>query len=66
MLVVNSNLQASKAQTALVQNNRVLSQTMAQLSTGSRINSAADDAAGIAISNQLSTQARKVFRRRRP
>jgi flagellin len=60
MSVVNSNLQATKAQNALVQNNRVLSQTMAQLSTGSRINSAADDAAGIAISNQLSTQARSL------
>jgi flagellin len=33
---------------------------MAQLSTGSRINSAADDAAGIAISNQLTTQARSL------
>lgn len=60
MSVVNSNLQATKAQNALVQNNRVLSQTMAQLSTGSRINSAADDAAGLAISNQLTTQARSL------
>lgn len=60
MSVVNSNLQATKAQNALVQNNRVLSQTMAQLSTGSRINSAANDAAGLAISNQLTTQARSL------
>jgi flagellin len=60
MSVVNSNLQATKAQNALVQNNRVLSQTMAQLSTGSRINSAADDAAGLLISNQLTTQARSL------
>lgn len=60
MSVVNSNLQATKAQNALVQNNRVLSQTMAQLSTGSRINSAADDAAGLVISKQLSAQIRSL------
>lgn len=60
MSVVNFNLQATKAQNSLVQNNRVLSETMAQLSTGSRINSAADDAAGLAISNKLTTQARSL------
>lgn len=60
MSVVNSNLHATKAQNALVQSNRVLSQTMVQLSTGSRINSAADDAAGLLISNQLTTQARSL------
>jgi flagellin len=57
MSVVNSNLQATKAQNALVQNNRALSLSMAQLSSGTRINSAADDAAGLAISNKLTTQA---------
>lgn len=60
MSVVNTNLQATKVQSALVHNNRMLSQTMGQLSTGSRINSAADDAAGLAISNQLTTQARSL------
>lgn len=60
MPVVNTNSQAVKAQNALVQNNRHLNQTMAQLSTGSRINSAADDAAGLAISNQLTTQVRSL------
>ncbi|WP_396432669.1 flagellin [Limnohabitans sp.] len=60
MTIVNSNSQAIKAQNALVQNNRHLSQTMAQLSTGTRINSAADDAAGLAISNQLTTQVRSL------
>jgi flagellin len=60
MSVVNTNLQATKAQNALVSTNRSLSQSMAQLSTGKRINSAADDAAGLAISNQLTTQARSL------
>jgi flagellin len=57
MSVVNTNLLAVKAQNSLVQNNQALSQSMAQLSTGVRINSAADDAAGLAISNKLTTQA---------
>jgi flagellin len=60
MSAVNTNIQASKAQNALVHTNRTLSQSMAQLSTGKRINSAADDAAGLAISNQLTTQARSL------
>jgi flagellin len=37
-------------------NNRSLSKSMEQLSTGSRINSAADDAAGLAISNKMNAQ----------
>ena len=57
MSVVNTNLQATQAQNALVSTSRTLSQSMAQLSTGKRINSAAGDAAGLAISNQLTTQA---------
>jgi flagellin len=60
MSVVNTNIQAQSAQHALVQTNRSLSQSMAGLSTGKRINSAADDAAGISISNQLTTQARSL------
>lgn len=60
MFAVNTNIQANDAQNALVQTNRTLSQSMAQLSSGKRINSAADDAAGLAISNQLTTQARSL------
>lgn len=60
MSAVNTNIQASKAQNALVHTNRTLSQSMAQLSSGKRINSAADDAAGLAISNQLTSQARSL------
>jgi flagellin len=39
-------------------NNRSLENTMQQLSTGKRINSAADDAAGLAISNKMTSQIR--------
>lgn len=56
MSVVNTNINAIKSQSALVQNNRDQSHVMASLSTGKRINSAADDAAGSATSTKLSTQ----------
>ena len=47
MAVVNTNIGASLAQAALVKNQRSLDTAMEQLSTGSKINSAADDAAGL-------------------
>lgn len=60
MTTVNTNMQALSAQNALTANNRALSSVTAQLSTGTRINSAADDAAGSAISSKLTTQARSL------
>ncbi|MDC3199548.1 flagellin [Porticoccaceae bacterium] len=43
---------------ALTQNQRVMSQAMERLSSGVRISSAADDAAGLAISSRLTSQIR--------
>lgn len=60
MTIVNTNINAQSAQNALTANNRAMSAVTAQLSTGKRLNSAADDAAGIAISTQMSTQARSL------
>jgi flagellin len=60
MTIVNSNIKALAAQQALTVNNRALSAAMVQLSTGKRINSSADDAAGSAISTKLTTQARSL------
>lgn len=60
MTTVNTNIQALSARDALAQNNRAMSQATAQLSTGKRLNSAADDAAGTAISSKLATQARSL------
>ena len=51
MAVVNTNIGASVAQQALVRNERAMSAAMEQLSTGKKINSASDDAAGLAISS---------------
>ena len=56
MAVVNTNVSASIAQSALMKNDRALGKAMEQLSTGSRINSAADDAAGLAISTRMTSQ----------
>jgi len=58
MSVINTNVKALVAQNALTVNNRSLSKSMEQLSTGKRINSAADDAAGLAISNKMTAQIR--------
>ena len=56
MAVVNTNIGASIAQAALMRNERALSTAMEQLSTGKKINSAGDNAAGLAISTRMTTQ----------
>ena len=58
MSVINTNIKSTIAQNALTVNNRSLSKAMEQLSTGKRINSASDDAAGLAISNKMTAQVR--------
>ena len=56
MTVINTNVKSLISQNALNINNRALSKAMQQLSTGKRINSAADDAAGLAISSRMTAQ----------
>lgn len=58
MTVINTNIKSLVSQNAMVKNNRDLSSAMEQLSTGKRINSAADDAAGLAISSRMTSQIR--------
>jgi len=58
MTVINTNMSSLNAHNALSSNARGLSKVMEQLSTGKRINSAADDAAGIAIASRLTSQIR--------
>ena len=58
MSVVNTNVSASIAQAALAKNNRSLDTAMEQLSTGKKINSAGDNAAGLAISSRMTSQIR--------
>jgi flagellin len=58
MSVINTNTNALVAQQALQTNARSLNTSMEQLSTGKRINSAKDDAAGFAIASKMTTQIR--------
>ena len=58
MAVVNTNIGASVAQAALMRNDRALGTAMEQLSTGKKINSAGDNAAGLAISTRMTSQIR--------
>ncbi len=56
--VVNTNVQSLNAQRNLQRSNNLLSTSLQRLSSGLRINSAKDDAAGLAIANRFTTQIR--------
>ena len=56
MTVINTNMASQVAANALMRNSRDSSQAMQRLATGKRINSAKDDAAGLAISSKMTSQ----------
>jgi len=56
MTVINTNTSSMIARDAIQRNDRAMSSAMERLSTGSRINSAKDDAAGLAISDRMAAQ----------
>ena len=58
MAVINSNIAALKASNASTAADKMLGQAMERLSTGKRINSAKDDAAGMAIATSMTSQVR--------
>lgn len=58
MSVINTNVNAIIARNAGAVNERSMTKAMQQLSTGKRINVAADDAAGLAISTKMTSQVR--------
>jgi flagellin len=58
MSVINTNLGALKAASASSNANKMLGTAMERLSTGKRINSAKDDAAGLAIATSMTSQVR--------
>jgi len=58
MPVINTNVSALQAQNALAANSRTMASAMQQLSSGSRINSARDDAAGLGIAQTMTSQIR--------
>lgn len=60
MSVIKTNLNALVSQESMRSSNLNLSRSMERLSTGSRINSAKDDAAGLAITNRMTSQVRGI------
>jgi flagellin len=57
-MIINSNIASLNAQRNTIANSNSLSTTMQRLSSGLRINSAKDDAAGLAIADRMNTQIR--------
>jgi flagellin len=60
VMVINTNLQAQNASTLLLQSSNKLSQSLARLSSGSKITSPADDSAGLAVSMKLNAQIARI------
>ena len=58
MTVINTNTAATVTANSMKTNARAMEQTMERLSTGKRINSASDDAAGLAIETRMDSQIR--------
>jgi flagellin len=57
-MVINSNIMSLNAQNQLTKSQGELNTSMERLTSGKRINSAADDAAGLAIANRMTSQVR--------
>jgi len=60
MAVINTNIAATMTTNALARNDRDMAATMERLSTGKSINSAKDDAAGLAVSSRMTAQIKGV------
>ena len=58
MAVINTNISAIRASNASISANKALATSMERLSTGKRINSSKDDAAGLAIATSMTSQVR--------
>lgn len=57
---ISTNISAVNAQRTMSQSQRAIGKSMEQLASGSRINKAADDAAGLAISEGMKSQIRSL------
>ena len=58
MTAINTNVSALNAQYYLANTNKEMEQSMQRLSSGTKVNSAADDAAGLAIAGRMEAQTR--------
>jgi flagellin len=59
-MVINTNNSAQAAAANLQQNQALLARSLARLSSGSKITSPADDAAGLAVSSRLDAQVQRL------
>jgi flagellin len=59
-MVINTNLSAQSSATLLMKSSNMLSQSLARLSSGSKITSPADDSAGLAVSMKLNAQMARI------
>ena len=57
-LVINTNVASINSQRQLMNSGNALDRSTERLASGQRINSAKDDAAGLAISNRMTSQVR--------
>ena len=60
MTVINTNTASINAQFNLNKVNQEMEKAMEQLSSGKRINSASDDAAGLAIATRMESQVKGI------
>ena len=65
-MIINTNVSALNAQRNLSVTNEKMGKTLEKLSSGLRINRAADDAAGLAISEKMRAQTRGMQQGQRP
>lgn len=59
-MVVRTNMTAINSNNALTRNNSTVSKSVEKLSTGMKINRAADDASGLAISEKMKAQIKSL------
>lgn len=64
-MIVNTNLASLSAQRSLANTNKAMQNSLGKLSSGYRINKAADDAAGLAISEKMTSQINGLNQARR-
>ena len=59
-MVINTNIEAQRTADNLLNSQRTLQKSLARLSSGSKIISPADNAAGLAVSSRLTSQLRRM------
>ena len=59
-MVINTNVSAQSSARLLSDSSSMLSKSLARLSSGSKINSPEDDAAGLAVSSRFDAQINRI------